>query len=189
MKRFLLVLMCLGIGMISAQPKAADYIGSKKCKICHSKAEVGAQYSIWEQGPHSSSLETLKSEASKAIAKKMGLNTAPERSPECLVCHVTGWGTESGYQLDVDPLDKKAMKKNSDLSRVGCEACHGAGKLYKSKKTMIGIADGSIPAESVGLVNITEQSCTVCHNADSPTYKPFDFAVRVKEVTHPAPDK
>ncbi|MBT4360943.1 MAG: hypothetical protein HOD11_08240, partial [Candidatus Marinimicrobia bacterium] len=119
MKKMLIVLLILTVGMAYSQTKTAKYIGSKKCKMCHSKAEVGSQYSIWEKGPHAGSLETLKTDAAKAIAKKMGLKTAPEQTPECLTCHVTGWGTETGYQLEVDPLNKKAVKKNNDLSRVG----------------------------------------------------------------------
>lgn len=189
MKRMLIVLLILAVGMAYAQTATGEHIGSKKCKMCHSKAEVGSQYSIWEKGPHSGSFETLKTDAAKAIAKKMGLKVSPDQAPKCLSCHVTGWGTESGYQLEVDPLNKKAVKKNNDLSRVGCESCHGAGSLYKSKKTKAAIAAGTITGESVGLITITEKTCTVCHNSDSPTYKPFDYAVRIKEVAHPAPEK
>ncbi len=189
MKKMLIVLLILSVGMAYSQTKTAKYIGSKKCKMCHSKAEVGSQYSIWEKGPHSGSFETLKTDAAKAIAKKMGLKASPEQAPECLSCHVTGWGDKSGYQLEVDPLNKKAVKKNKDLSRVGCESCHGAGSLYKSKKTKAAIAAGTITRESVNLITISEQTCTVCHNPDSPTYKPFDYAVRIKEVTHPDPSK
>ena len=189
MKNMLVVLLILTVGMVYAQPATAEYVGSKKCKICHSKEEVGSQYSIWENGPHANSMETLKTDAAKAIAKKMGLKVAADQAPECLVCHVTGWGSKSGYQLAVDPLDKKAVKVNEDLSSVGCESCHGAGSEYKSKKTKAAIADGSITRESVNLLTITEKSCTVCHNKKSPTYKAFDYAVRVKEVAHPAPGK
>ena len=189
MKKMLIVLLVLTVGMVYAQPATGDYVGSKKCKICHSKAEVGSQYSIWEKGLHANSMETLKTAAAQAIAKKMGLKTSADQAPECLSCHVTGWGTESGYQLSVDPLDKRAVKKNKDLSRVGCESCHGAGSLYKSKKKMIAIADGSVKGETLGLNTITEATCTVCHNSDSPTFKPFDFAARVKEIAHPAPEK
>ncbi|MCF7827185.1 MAG: cytochrome c family protein [Candidatus Marinimicrobia bacterium] len=189
MKKMLVLLLTLSVALVYAQESKAEYTGSKKCKICHNKAEDGAQYSIWEASPHAKSLETLKTDAAKAIAKKKGLKTAPEQSPECLSCHVTGWGSESGYKLNVDPLDSKAVRTNEDLSAVGCESCHGAGSLYKSKKTMIAITDGSIKGETVGLTTITAKTCTVCHNPESPTYKPFDYAVRVKEVAHPAPGK
>ena len=189
MKKLILLLMSLCVTVAFSQDVTGDYVGSKKCKICHSKTEVGAQYSKWENGPHATSLETLKTAAAKAIAKKMGLKVDPDQAPECLVCHVTGWGTESGYQLTVDPLDKKAVKKNDDLSRVGCESCHGAGSEYKSKKVMVAITAGTTKGSTVGLTTITAETCTACHNKKSPTYKPFDFAVRVKEVAHPAPEK
>lgn len=182
MKQALVTLLILG-GLCIGQ----DYVGSKKCKICHSKPEAGEQYSIWESGPHATSFETLKNEKSKAIAKKMGLSTPPESSPECLRCHVSGWGEASGYQLNVDPLDKRAVKKNADLARVGCESCHGPGKDYKSKKTMQAIYDGTLDGASVGLKPIVPESCTSCHNSDSPTYKPFDFELRVKEIKHLIP--
>ncbi len=189
MKKMLILLLVLVTAAVFAQEESAEYIGSKKCKIYHSKAEVGGQYGIWESGPHAKAFETLKSDASKAIAKKMGLKTAPDQAPECLVCHVTGWGTASGYQLTVDPMDKRAVKTNEDLANVGCESCHGAGSLYKSKKVMVEIAEGSIKGTDVGLTTITAETCTVCHNKKSPTYIAFDYAVRVKEVAHPAPGK
>ena len=189
MKKLMLFMLLFTSVIVFGQNKTAEYVGSKKCKICHSKPEVGSQYGIWAEGPHANAFETLKSDAAKAITKKMGIKEAPETAAACLACHVTGWGTASGYQLEVDPLDKKAVKTNTDLASVGCESCHGAGSLYKSKKTMIAITAGEVKGETVGLTNITAKTCTVCHNSDSPTYKPFDFAVRVKEVAHPAPKK
>ena len=32
-------------------------------------------------------------------------------------------------------------------------------------------------------------NCRKCHNEESPTFKPFDYAERVKEVDHPRPKK
>ncbi|MCF7808087.1 MAG: cytochrome c family protein [Candidatus Marinimicrobia bacterium] len=167
---------------------AADYIGSDKCKICHRKDTSGEQYPIWSSGPHANSFETLKSDQSKAIAKKMGLKVAPDQAPECLKCHVTGW-ENGGYQLEVDPEDRRAMKTNDDLARVGCESCHGPGSEYKSKKTMVGIFDGELKGEDYGLIAINEKTCTSCHNDESPTFKKFDFAERVKEIAHPVPPR
>lgn len=189
MKRMLIVLLILTVGMVFAQTETAEFVGSKRCKMCHNKDADGAQYTVWENGPHARSFETLKTDAAKAIAKKMGLKTAPDQAPECLSCHVTGWGTETGYQLNVDPMDKKAVRVNEALESVGCESCHGAGSLYKSKKVKLQIADGSITAESVGLLTISEKTCVACHNKKSPTYKPFDYAIRSKDIAHPAPGK
>lgn len=189
MKNLLTLLLLLISILAFAQQEDPSFVGSNKCKTCHRKAEIGDQNGVWLKGPHVSSMETLKTDAAAAIAKKMGLTTTADSAPECLVCHVTGWGTESGYQLSVDPTNKRAVKRNDDLARVGCESCHGAGSLYKSKKNMIGISDGAIKCDVVGLKPITEASCTGCHNPDSPTYKPFDYEIQVKEVFHPVPEK
>ena len=178
---FILLLIC---GIVFGD----DYIGSDKCKMCHKKETAGQQYAIWTKGPHASSFETLKNEQSKEIAKKMGLSKAPEKAPECLRCHVTGW-ENGGYTDDIDPADTRGIKKNTDLARVGCEACHGAGKAYKSKKTMLGIYNGELKAEDYGLSFITEKSCVNCHNSDSPTYRDFAFEERVKEIVHPVPSR
>jgi len=183
-----IILLFASLGLYG-QAKVPEYVGSDKCKTCHNKEDIGSQYGVWLKGFHVSSFETLKSDASKAIALKMGLKTDPSQSPECLVCHVTGWGSETGYRLDVDPANARAVKTNDDLARVGCESCHGPGSEYKSKKNMLGIADGSINGAELGLTKIVAETCTSCHNSKSPTYKPFDFAKRVKEVSHPVPGK
>lgn len=188
MKHMLPILLLLVSVGLFAKTGDAKYVGSARCKTCHSKDAIGAQYGIWLKSFHANSMETLKSDASKAIAKKMGLKIEPSAAPECLVCHVTGWGKETGYNLDVDPNNARALKTNTDLGRVGCESCHGPGSRYKSKKNMLGIADGSIDGTKLGLNKINAETCTVCHNPNSPTYKPFDFALRVKEVSHPVPE-
>lgn len=182
------LLQLLTLFLICGIAFGGDYIGSDKCKICHKKETAGQQYAIWTKGPHASSFETLKNDQSKEIAKKMGLTVAPEKAPQCLKCHVTGWG-DGGYQLEVDPADKRGVKRNTDLARVGCEACHGAGKKYKSKKTMLGIYNGELKGEDYGLLPIIESSCTNCHNEESPTYKKFVFEERVKEIVHPVPPR
>lgn len=185
MFRFIAILLLICISTsFAAEP---SYIGSDKCKICHKKEEKGAQYQKWTAGPHASSYETLLTEESKAIAAKMGISS-PETSAECLSCHVTGWGHASGYQLEVDPADSRAVKKNKDLARVGCESCHGAGKLYKSKSKMEQIYLGELDGAPLGLIEPDEANCVSCHNEKSPTYKPFDYATRVKEVLHPYPE-
>jgi len=186
MKRALFFLLIVALGLAFAQADA-NYIGSKKCKICHNKAEKGSQYDKWSAGPHAGAFETLKNDESKAIAKKMGLKTAPEKSPECLVCHVTGWGGNGGYSLDVDPADTRAVRTNDDLASVGCESCHGPGSLYKSKSKMVAIQTGELDGATLGMFTPDEANCVSCHNEKSPTYKKFDFKVRVKEIDHDDP--
>lgn len=174
-------------GLVWSQTKPFEYIGSNRCKPCHSKTEVGAQYAQWESTAHSRSYETLLSDESKAIAVKMGLKTAPEKSPECLVCHVTGWGSPSGYKLDIPADNAKALKTNENLASVGCESCHGPGSEYKSKKVKDAIVAGTIARESVGLMNPTEATCLICHNSKSPTYKQFTWESKHAAIAHPNP--
>jgi hypothetical protein len=172
-----------------------EYVGNAKCKMCHKKVEAGEQYAKWAAGSHAGAFETLKSEKSSQIAKEKGIEGDAWKAPECLKCHVTGFG-DGGYEVKCDGFwnpaaeDKagaKAVKRMNGLQSVGCEACHGAGSKYKSSKTMKAIYAGEIDGTTVGLTKIDEKTCMVCHNEESPTYKPFNFKEKIKEVQHPIP--
>jgi hypothetical protein len=180
-----LLLITLFAGVNSAA--AADYVGVKNCKMCHNKTEKGAQFTIWENGPHAHSFETLLSPEAIAVAKERGLPKPPSESAECLGCHVTGFGEATGFSLDVDPADSRAVRKNEALQAVTCESCHGAGGDYKSKATMEGIHSGTIEAASVGLVIPNEKTCTKCHNEKSPSFKGFNFEEQAAKIAHPYP--
>ena len=96
------------------------------------------------------------------------LKPEEQKKEECIGCHSTG----------VD-------KSDSLLVGVGCEACHGPGSKYKSKKAM---EDPKLAAEA-GLVPVTEAMCVRCHNPASPTYKEFKFADALKIGVHAHPAK
>lgn len=187
MKRMVLGLMVLS-SFVWAQTPKFEYVGSNRCKACHNKAEEGGQYAQWESTDHAKAYETLLTDESKAIAKEMGLTVAPEKAPECLRCHVTGWGSPSGYKLDIPADDMRAKRANDNLAAVGCESCHGPGSEYKSKKIKDAIAAGEITKESVGLKNPAAEDCIVCHNEDSPTYKPFTWEAKYPAISHPYPE-
>lgn len=172
-----------------------EYVGSAKCKMCHKKVEAGEQYGKWEAGPHAKAFETLKSEKSAKIANDKGIEGEAWKAPECLKCHVTGFGA-GGYEVKCDKFwnpaedDKegaKAVKRMKGLEAVGCEACHGPGSKYKSKKIKQAIVAGEIEASSVGLLEVNKETCITCHNDESPTHKPFNYEERVQEVQHPKP--
>ena len=38
-----------------------------------------------------------------------------------------------------------------------------------------------------GMIDPTEEVCKTCHNEESPTYVPFDYAARVAEISHDDP--
>ncbi len=72
-----------------AEEPAREYVGLKKCKMCHKKKDKGNQYGQWLETAHAKAFETLGGE--KAIAKgtkdreSVGL-TKPDESV-CLRCH------------------------------------------------------------------------------------------------------
>jgi hypothetical protein len=38
-----------------------------------------------------------------------------------------------------------------------------------------------------GLILPTEEVCKTCHNPESPTYKPFNYAEKLAKIAHPNP--
>jgi hypothetical protein len=180
MSRKLLAFVALAIvsglmtGMVSDAAAQHELIGAPKCKMCH-KSKTGDQWGIWEGSKHAQAFVTLGSEESKKIAAEMGLGD-PQKEEACLKCHAT----QAFLGRDV-PLDKRG--KYEDAEGVGCEACHGAGSLYKSMKVMKDLEQ----ATANGLLAVTEETCVKCHNENSPTFKGFDYAARSAEVAHPYP--
>lgn len=138
-------------------PDASLYVGTKKCKMCHKKEDVGAQFTKWEAGPHSKAFESLASDKAKEVAAKMGIDD-PQASGKCLKCHSSAYNFTEEKQTDAFEL----------AEGVSCESCHGAGANYKKKDIMKdrakAIAGGMIyPAK--------EKMCTVCHTKDgNPTW-------------------
>lgn len=159
-----------------AAPAAHQYVGAKKCKMCHNAEKGGAQFTKWTESKHAKALETLGSEEAKKIAAEKKI-ADPATSAECLSCHQTGYG---------EPADHLAASYVAE--GVTCESCHGAGADYIKMKTMAGIRDKSLKAEDYGLVMPTKETCEKCHNDKSPTFKSFDFAEYSKKIEHKIPE-
>ena len=112
--------------------------GRSACRRCHL-----AQYRSWERTPHASALETLPEES--------------RTDANCVKCHTTGFGEATGFtSIDDTPT----------LAGVGCEACHGAGSLYKEKEIM----EDQAASVAAGLMIPNEETCLQCHNSESPTF-------------------
>lgn len=77
------------------------YVGSDACRGCHPD-----QHAAWSANRHAAAMESL-------------VRTGYDWSPECIVCHVTGYGAAGGYV---------SRDRSAALARVGCEACHGPGE-------------------------------------------------------------
>jgi hypothetical protein len=115
-----------------------------------------ATFKAWEKTAHAHAFETLKNEERK--------------NPICIACHTTGYGA-GGY-------GSKDMVV--DLSNVQCESCHGPGSLY-SRSSVMRERERS---EELGLVRIGPETCTRCHNENSPTFRVFDYKEFLKTGTH-----
>lgn len=158
-----------------------QYVGAKKCRTCHKKELIGDQWSAWEKGKHSKAFETLKSDKALEIAKEKGLAKPPSESPECLKCHVTGYGE------DASKFAGGKVLPNSE--GIGCESCHGPGSLYKKKKTMAD-HDKSVAA-GMWEASKDEKICLGCHNDKSPTFDAaagFNFEERKEKIAHKIPE-
>jgi len=159
--------------MDKASPKATfSYVGLKKCKPCHLKY----QYNKWKEDPHAKAYTELASPKSLEVAKKLGLKEEPQKSAQCLSCHVTGYGAAENLKKDV------TLEEG-----VSCEGCHGPGSSYWPMSVMKDLAAGKGDAKVVGLLAQTEESCKKCHNQKSPTYKPFDFKKALPLIAHAYP--
>ena len=84
-----------------------SYIGVGACSGCHRP-----QAQAWD--------------ATKHAREFSGLPVNYRNDPPCLQCHVTAYGTSSGYSAGMPAESSK------DLAVVGCELCHGPGTLHKN---------------------------------------------------------
>lgn len=171
-KTFIIALLALFAGG-ALQAQTFKYIGAAKCKMCHMKPAKGEQYKVWLKGPHANALKSLASDEAKAIAKEKGIADAT-KDPGCLKCHTT-----------VGHIDSKLKAGITTAEGVSCESCHGPGSMYKGASVM----RNRELALKKGLILPTEEVCKTCHNPDSPTFKPFNYAEKVAMIAHPDPSK
>jgi len=169
---FLVVLAGLMFGMTQLVAASPEIIGAPKCKTCH-RAKTGDQWKIWTESAHARAFETLASVESQKIAADRGLGD-PQQETACLKCHATKSSLGEGVVIN-----EKANYEDNE--GVGCEACHGPGSDYKSRKVML----DPEAARMAGLIMNT--GCRKCHNEESPTFKGFDFEARWLDIAHAVP--
>ncbi len=137
--------------LFSSEPLEQDdrnsYIGSQACQECHQK-----EFSQWSHSSHATAFNTLRT-------------VGREYYPECVTCHVTGLGYESGYEI--------GNPEREHFVDVGCETCHGPGKQHAYTPLKENIR-GQVP----------EKVCMECH---TPEHSPgFDQLIEyvMSEVDH-----
>lgn len=184
-------LLTMGIVLALAGAGSAQehqYVGVKKCRVCHRNELTGNQYARWQESGHSKAFETLKSPQAIEIGRQRGLAGPPHEAEECLKCHVTAFGVPAAQiRYPVDARDG-----------VQCESCHGPGNDYRKKKVMsdpdLSLAMGRwTPGEKVEI-------CQGCHNDTSPTWDEtrferadgstaaFDFELAKAKIEHHMPE-
>lgn len=152
----LVALVVLGVVAFSSTPStdglaiAADapaagaqgtYTGAKRCAGCHFK-----EFATWKKTPHSKAYEAM----AKGAPKHAG-------DPECLKCHITGYGIPGGYKGESTP----------DLVGVSCEACHGPGSKHEEvakKYVNVKVLDEAQKKEVSSTINrVGAETCIKCH--------------------------
>jgi len=149
----------------------APYVGSAACGRCHP-----TEHAALKTGPHARALQALAKPARdhwSVPRPKRGVVGLPR--PECLRCHVTGYGRPGGFPSAVpaQPLDHRQ-------AGVGCEACHGPGKAHaddpKKPRAIVRLS-GTCPECNVFPI------CRQCHDdANDPD---FDYRQALPKARHP----
>lgn len=134
-----------------------------------------------------------------ALAFGLCLSTAAHATdflgPEsCKSCHAEAYFTwkQSKHAHALDVLSSQQQKdarcltchspnaQDQGITQVTCETCHGGGQSYAPVYVM---KDAEL-ARLVGLLDPSEKSCRTCHDAASPSLKPFDFVDKLKLMDH-----
>ncbi|MBI2095324.1 MAG: cytochrome C554 [Candidatus Omnitrophica bacterium] len=166
------ILFLLGAGVAAAEAPGHEFVGAKKCAICHKTPAQGGQYGIWLESKHAKAFETLGTPAAAAIAQKAGVDD-PSQSGQCLKCHSTAYGF----------TEKRASDAIAVEEGVSCESCHGPGKDYMKKSVMQDLR----AAKAAGLLVPDEKTCLRCHNAGGPVPEDFDYKTYREKIKHPKP--
>ena len=169
----------LGIQPV-AHPRAVDFVGSRACGECHTKA-----YEVWENTPHAHATDSLVSPPERQDISR-------HFDPECLSCHVTGWNPQkffpyrTGYQ---------SLQETLAMQGSGCENCHGPGGHHVAAEN----GDLEVGVEKlmalrqqmqISLKEARTTKCMECHDLDnSPDFHdPGAFDRYWEQVRHPGKD-
>lgn len=117
------------------------FVGAEKCKSCHPQ-----QFKDFE---------SRKFTKAWAVLQMRGKT----KDPECLKCHVTGYGKPGGFVSE---------ESTPYLRYKQCEACHGAGQAHCNNP-----GDSGAKAAMVSYVK-EKNVCIECHLCMK-THKMADF--------------
>jgi hypothetical protein len=130
-----------------APPERAAFVGDAACAGCHKPATA-----FWKTTVHARAWKTIVDD------RKTGF-------PDCVSCHVTGYGEVGGSSLG----------HTQRLTNVQCETCHGPGSLHVK-------AEGLEEPPAVKLAT-PQSTCERCHNEKHSDT--FEFAAYMRDVLGP----
>ncbi len=117
-----------------------QYLGAESCVECHQSFAES-----WKTTKHAGAFATLE-------------RVGKSKDPECVKCHVVGFGEEGGFL---------SLKATPGLANVQCESCHGPGREHA--------ADFG-PMRPVGM-----DVCLKCHTPEnSPLFNYQEYYEKIK---------
>ena len=122
---------------------STGYSGSEACGVCHEQ-----EHDTWILSSHAHAFDTL-------------VRHGADANPDCVGCHVVGFGETGGYTIS---------PRTPDFENVGCETCHGRGGPHLSPAF---VTAGNY-----------EPVCVTCH--DQKHSLGFEYASFVPKVSHAA---
>jgi hypothetical protein len=134
------------------------YVGSDECATCHFAA-----YNQWRSSKHSQAYVTLQT-----LKKGINLNR-----PECVRCHTVGFGQATGFAIKTPDLK---------LAGVGCESCHGPGKLHIEAARAGQANPGKIFR---GFKGADSSLCVRCHDPANDPH--FNYSQYLPKIRHWGP--
>lgn len=112
----------------------------------------------------------------------------------CQACHPDAYAAwrASKHSRAIESLSEQQRKdarclschapnlKDRQVESISCETCHGGGQYYAARYVM---KDPEL-VRLVGLVDPSEKGCRSCHDASSPSLRPFEFVAKLKLIDH-----
>ena len=179
----------LGLLLTAAQVHGAELpqyaeavhqgVASCASSVCHGSATERTTTSVlqnefvtWTRmDPHAGAYRTLLSDASRRIARNLGLPNAHEAAM-CLDCHA-----------DNVPAERRGVDFRID-DGVGCEACHGGGEHWLATHTASGNSHADNLARGMYPTADVERRATLCLSCHLGTEDKF-ATHRIMGAGHP----
>jgi len=123
--------------------RTKGFSGNEVCGVCHELA-----HETWTYTRHATAFDSL-------------VTHGADMDPECIGCHVVGYGEPGGFE---------SARKSPELENVGCESCHGRGGPH--------LTPAFVTAGNY------QPACGRCHD---PTHSlGFEYAVFLPRISHAA---